>query len=136
MSEKRSGKTNLQELITDMEPVLHEGEYVFVSVADRNIVPRELTICEMMEKEGYTFVLTKGEALRLGLSFDLVMAWITLNVHSSLAAVGLTAAFSTTLGQHNISCNVIAGFYHDHIFVRQADAQRALKALQQMTVKQ
>lgn len=85
-----------------------------------------------MEKEGWTFVLPKAEAIRLALPFDFVMSWITLNVHSSLAAVGLTAAFSDALGRSDISCNVIAGFYHDHIFVGQANAKRALQVLRQL----
>ncbi|MNG35746.1 hypothetical protein D3C84_1225580 [compost metagenome] len=59
-------------------------------------------------------------------------AWITLQVHSSLAAVGLTAAFASALGQANISCNVIAGYHHDHLFVAQADAERALAVLRQL----
>ena len=56
-------------------------------------------------------------------------AWITLEVHSSLAAVGLTAAFAGALAQANISCNVIAGYYHDHLFVARDDAERALSTL-------
>jgi uncharacterized protein len=56
-------------------------------------------------------------------------AWITLNVHSDLAAVGLTAAFSGALGQAGISCNVVAGVHHDHLFVPIDQAQRAMEAL-------
>ena len=50
-------------------------------------------------------------------------------VHSSLEAVGLTAAFALALAQQNISCNVIAGYYHDHIFVSDDDVQQALVIL-------
>jgi len=55
-----------------------------------------------------------------------------LTVHSSLDAVGLTAAFSTALAQAGIGCNVLAGRYHDHILVphnRREDAVAALRAL-------
>jgi uncharacterized protein len=53
-------------------------------------------------------------------------------VHSDLAAVGLTAAFAGALASEGISCNVIAGFHHDHLFVpweRRADAMAALGRL-------
>ncbi len=128
-----NGITNLAELIATMEPVLNEGEYVFVSVLNNSTIPREMCICEMREKEGTTVVLAKKNAEALGLSFEFVAAWITLNVHSSLEAVGLTAAFSSALGKNNISCNVIAGYYHDHIFVNKKEEDKALKVLWDMT---
>ena len=127
------GITDLQQLIRDMEPVLNEGEYVFASVPDITKIPRAVTICEMREKEGMTVVLAKKEAEKLGLPFEFVAAWITLNIHSALEAVGLTAAFATALGKNNISANVIAGYYHDHIFVDTKDAEKAMQVLRGMT---
>lgn len=129
------GGTNLNELIKNMEPVLNEGAYVFASLTNSNLVniPRAMTICEMKEKEGITVVVSKENAIQLGLPVDFIMSWITLNVHSSLEAVGLTAAFATVLGKNNISCNVIAGFYHDHIFVGKKDDAKAMKVLWEMT---
>ena len=127
------GITNLQQLIRNMEPVLNQGEYVFASVLDITKIPRAVTICEMREKEGMTVVLAKKEAEKLGLPFEFVAAWITLNIHSALEAVGLTAAFATALGKNNISANVIAGYYHDHIFVDTKDAEKAMQVLRGMT---
>ena len=133
--ENAKGVTNLKQLIANMEPVLNEGEYVFASVPDITAIPRSMTICEMREKEGMTVVLSKKNADKLGLSADFVAAWITLNIHSALEAVGLTAAFATALGESNISCNVIAGYYHDHIFVSVEDKEKAMKVLWGMTKK-
>ena len=127
------GITDLQQLIRNMEPVLNQGEYVFASVLDITKIPRAVTICEMREKEGMTVVLAKKEAEKLGLPFEFVAAWITLNIHSALEAVGLTAAFATALGKNNISANVIAGYYHDHIFVDTKDAEKAMQVLWGMT---
>lgn len=69
----------------------------------------------------------------VGVARGVRAAWITLTVHSDLAAVGLTAAFSRVLAEAGISCNVVAGVRHDHIFVpveRAADAMAALRRLQ------
>lgn len=131
--EKTIGITDLQQLIANMEPVLNEGEYIFASVSDISVIPRAMTICEMREKEGVTVVLAKKDAEQLGLPFEFIAAWITLNIHSALEAVGLTAAFATELGKNNISCNVIAGYYHDHIFVDRKDKEKAMQVLWSMT---
>jgi len=115
-----------------MEPNLSEGEYVFSTVKDPDFIPRAITICEFKEKEGVTIVLSKENAEKYKLSYDYVASWITLNVHSALEAVGLTAAFSNELAEHGISCNVIAGYFHDHIFVDQKSGIKALEVLNNM----
>jgi len=134
--ENKAGITNLEELIANMEPVLNEGEYIFATVKEIDAIPRSLTICEVKEKEGITVVLKKQDAQRLGLSFEFIASWITLNVHSSLEAVGLTAAFASELGKNNISCNVVAGYYHDHIFVDIKDKNKAMSVLSAMSTNQ
>lgn len=125
--------TDLSKLIRGMSPKLHQGEFVFVSVKSVDKIDRNDTVCEFKEEEGTTLVLEKSKADELGLSYDFVAAWITLKIHSSLEAVGLTAAFSTALTKSNISCNVIAGYYHDHIFVNHKDAQKAMDVLISMS---
>lgn len=127
-----SGEKNLQKLIANMEPILNEGEYVFVVTSSTHI-PREITICEMKEKEGTTMILSKEDADNYGLQYDYIASWITLNIHSSLEAVGLTATISTELAKNEISCNVIAGFYHDHIFVDKKDGIKAIGVLTKLT---
>ncbi len=74
-------------------------------------------------------VVEEAYATRAGLQALFPCAWITLSVHSDLQAVGLTAAFASALGKAGISCNVVAGAYHDHIFVPAEQAQRAMDAL-------
>ena len=130
---KKVGETELAVLISNMEPILNDGEYVFSTVSNTDSIPREITICEIKEKEGTTVVISKKHAEQLGLPFEFVASWITLNIHSSLEAVGLTSAFSAELSRHEISCNVVAGYYHDHIFVDIKDKEKAMNALRSMT---
>ena len=123
-----TGLTDLAQLIGAMRPVQVPGEFVFVSVP----VPRDDLDAHAMvrEQDGISYVLPRAEADRIGLSYDFVAGWITLRVHSALAAVGLTAAVSTALAGAGISCNVIAGRAHDHLLVPHARTQEAVRVLQ------
>ncbi|MGL4317909.1 MAG: ACT domain-containing protein, partial [Pseudomonas sp.] len=112
-----TGETSLSKLLASLSPQLNPGEFVFCSVSDARVAQNAELLGSFREAEGTTLILARSEAERLGLAFDYIAAWITLQVHSSLAAVGLTAAFASALGKANISCNVIAGYHHDHLFV-------------------
>jgi hypothetical protein len=127
-----AGETSLATLLRSMSPQLNDGEYVFCTIRDGHLPEGCEVIGSFREQEGLTVILERGQAEKAGFSFDYVAAWITLNVHSALEAVGLTAAFASALGQAGISCNVIAGYYHDHLFVGQADAERAMTVLRQL----
>ncbi len=124
-----SGATNLTQLLKTIRPILNEGEYVFCTIPPQEIIDQSVIIGSFKEKEGLTIILSKDEADQLNLTYTYIAAWITLTVHSSLEAVGLTAAFSAALAKESISCNVIAGYYHDHIFVAKGDAEKAMITL-------
>ena len=128
-----TGETNLTQLLKTMRPERMPGEYVFATVQNWGDIKREDTVCEFKEKEGMTVVLEKHKADQLNVTYDYVSAWITLMVHSSLEAVGLTAVFSQALAKQGISCNVIAGYYHDHIFVDVKEADRAVAVLKALS---
>lgn len=127
-----AGETSLTTLLRSMSPQLNAGEYVFCTLVDGQFPEGLEIVGSFREQEGLTVILERSQAVRSGFGFDYVAAWITLNVHSALEAVGLTAAFASALGKAGISCNVIAGYYHDHLFVGQADAERAMQVLRDL----
>ncbi|WP_405118899.1 ACT domain-containing protein [Pseudomonas leptonychotis] len=127
-----TGETSLTTLIRSMTPVLNEGAYVFCSLTDAAQLQGAQALGSFQEREGLTVILQRQQAEHLQLKIDYVAAWLTLEVHSALAAVGLTAAVAGALANAGISCNVIAGYYHDHLFVAHTDGPRALAVLQQL----
>ena len=130
-----TGEKNLSRLLATMTPHLHEGEYVFCSTDDVIDINSADILCSFREKEGLTVILHKNIADQFKLDYSFVASWITLTVHSSLEAVGLTAAFSKALSEKGISCNVVSAFYHDHIFVPCQDADKAMETLSRLSVK-
>lgn len=126
-----AAETDLTQLLQNISPRLDTTPVVFCTL------DKPLSAClhfepiaSFVENEGLTLVVTKACADKHQLEYNCVMNKITLEVHSSLLAVGLTAAFSHALTAENISANVIAGFYHDHIFVPEHHAEQALRCLQ------
>lgn len=128
-----SGEKSITALLRGMSPSLNQGDYVFCTVTDTAMLRDAPVLGTFREKEGVTAIIDRDQADQLGLEYSFVAAWITLTIHSALDAVGLTAAFATALGNAGISCNVIAAFYHDHIFVSKEDASRAMEVLEALS---
>ncbi|MGW0119719.1 ACT domain-containing protein [Streptomyces sp. NPDC003327] len=119
---------DLTRLLAGMRPELRPGRYVFTTVdgpAPAGLDP----VVTVLEPEGRTLVVRQEEADAARLGYGYVAGWITLRVHSALDAVGLTAAVARALAEADLSCNVVAGFHHDHLFVEHARAQEALDVL-------
>ncbi len=126
--------SDLNLLLRTMEPQLQDGSFVYVLSDGNPDMTDRRVIATIREAEGLSLIVEKSFAIEQGLQPHFECAWITLNVNSDLAAVGLTAAFASALGNARISCNVVAGLHHDHIFVPVAQAHAALdvlRALQQ-----
>ncbi len=130
-----AGEQNLNKLLGAMSPRLIDGDYVFLSFADASYGDyTELKpFAAITEAEGLTLIVERALAIAYAYEFDGVYKGITLEVHSSLEAIGLTAAFAKALSEVEISANVIAGFYHDHIFVQKPFATEAMKALESLS---
>ena len=126
-----TGIRNLTALLSEMRPELRDGTYVYCTVSGSDIGGRLVLqpLAVFIEEEGLTLILDRDTAVATGFDAGAPMRCITLMVHSSLEAVGLTAAVATELTRHGISANVVAAYYHDHIFVPESDAESALAAL-------
>ena len=108
-----TGATDLAALLAGMTPRLRPGRYVFATVPDGVAVPG--AVVTVAEDEGVTVVVPSSAAD--GLDAEYPCAWITLEVRSSLAAVGFLAAVTRALAGAGISANPVSGFHHDHLFV-------------------
>ncbi|MGQ5633305.1 MULTISPECIES: ACT domain-containing protein [unclassified Streptomyces] len=126
-----TGETDLQRLLRDLRPELNPGRFVFTT-AEGGVPSGVSPVVTVAEQEGLTLVVPQAEADGAGMAYDYVAGWITLRVHSALAAVGLTAAVSRALADAGLSCNVVAGFHHDHLFVPYEDAEHAVEVLRRL----
>lgn len=123
------GEVNLKNILKNLNPTLNEGKYVYCTVDNIDKISLSKILFLFKERESITVVVKKEDAEELNLGFSYVASWITLEVHSSLSAVGLTAKFSQALSEAGISCNVVAAYFHDHIFVDEKDAVKAIDVL-------
>lgn len=126
-----TGVKKLTKLLHSLNPQLDESEFVFCSFpyADIEEFWHLSPVAFVSEYEGFTFVIYRQTADSHGFKYEKVFKRITLAVHSSLEAVGFTAAVSGALAENGIVANIIAGFYHDHIFVSVERAEEALNIL-------
>lgn len=126
------GETDLGVLLRTMRPEPVGGDWFFATVDSPAGIDAAATV---REPEGVTVVVDRAEAERIGAATTHAYRWITLRVHSSLDAVGLTAAVSAELAAHGISCNVIAGAFHDHLLIPAGRADEALRALAALSAR-
>lgn len=128
-----TGITDLQRFLRSMQPELHVAEFVFCALAHDAPVPSSVTpVMTFREDEGLTLIVERGMAEATGLVGTFACRRITLNVHTSLEAVGFLAAITTRLAASGIGVNPVSAFYHDHLFVPADRAEAALAILRDM----
>ena len=124
-------ETDLTTLIRTMSPRLLPGLFVFVTV---DMIPAGLEpVMSVREAHGITLVLPKDQAVAAGLGWIFSSRMITLDVQSSLDAVGFLAAITANLAAAGIPVNPVSGFHHDHLFVPEGLAEEAMTILRAMT---
>ena len=129
------GETNLNVLLQTLEPTCHKEHVVFGCLTDTRPIQSGTLhpIATIKEREGLSVIVSKSDADAIGIPYDGVFQQITLRVHSSLASVGLTAAISTRLAAQNIPANIVAGTFHDHVFVPIHLAEAAMHCLRTLS---
>lgn len=126
---------NLDLLLKNLKPTASDDSFVFCSLPSR---PASTLLADLdpwaviQEDEGTTLILKKERADNHGLAYESLFGRITLQVYSSLDAVGLSAAVATALADACISANIVAGYHHDHIFVPKSQLETALNLLRGM----
>lgn len=126
-----SGEKDLYTLLQNLSPVISFERFVFSFIANDSTLDWTSIhpLGSFLEAEGRTVIVQKELADTHNIPYTGVFRCITLQVHSSLEAVGLTAFVSNALAKENIPANVIAAYHHDHIFVPESKADRALEIL-------
>ncbi len=130
-----TGLRDLADLLRGMSPVLHPGRFVFATTTDAELARRAEAQMMFVEEEGITLILDPDAAAALGLQAVFPCRMITLNVTSALEAVGFIAAVSAELTRLGIGANPVAGYFHDHLFIAEDQAEEALAALFALAAK-
>ena len=130
-----SGILQLKELLKNINPVLSDEEFIFAELKDKNIndVAMLNPFAAIHEDEGLTVVIEKRIAEKNNIVYESSFRKITLQVYSSLNSVGLTDAVSTVLAESNIPANIIAAFYHDHVFIPSNLANKAINIIKSLS---
>ncbi|MER8631826.1 ACT domain-containing protein [Mesorhizobium opportunistum] len=128
-----TGETDLRTLLASMTPELLDGIYVFATLAPGIPQPEGLEpLMIFREREGTTLIVTEAAARAAGLAASFRCRMITLNIHSSLEAVGFLAAIITRLATAGMGVNPVSAFYHDHLFVPAERAEEAMELLMEL----
>lgn len=130
-----TGEQNLDQLLRSMQPVLQAEEYVFCTLPTGQATPELVTpVGTFWETEGLTIIVPKRQAEQAALPYSYPCRLITLNVHSSLEAVGFLARITAKLAAHGISVNAVSAFYHDHLFVPTDRADEAMQLMNELSI--
>jgi hypothetical protein len=132
---KTIGELSLSKLLSSLEAVLDPDVYVYITLPPKSMPPADLAIQMLFqEREGLTVISTKASAIQYGLSYTFPCRMITLDVHSSLEAVGFIAVIATELKKLAIGVNPVSAYHHDFLFIpdgREIEVMAMLKEIKQ-----
>ena len=124
-----AGITDLKETLKSLEISCDDIEYGFASIDDSSKASQEKLLATFQE-DGRVAIIAPAAYLKLqNINHEGPFAKLTIDIHTSLDLVGLTAVMATKLAEGGISANVVAAFYHDHVFVQYDLRQKAQELL-------
>jgi hypothetical protein len=132
------GETSLSALLSSLNPVLSPTTFVWATIpgTDPTSTSSIFNLLSTLpvqhlfrEKQGWTVVVPEDVAANISLDGTFRCRMISLEVHSSLEAVGFIAEVSRKLTEMRCSVNPVSGFYHDHLFVPMGTEEEVMAAL-------
>lgn len=130
-----SGEDDQHRLQRQMAPQLQPQTYVYCTFPSNRLPDGLDPVCTFRESEGLTAIVEQSQALRADIPHLFESRLITLTVHSSLNAVGFLALITNCLARAGISCNAVAAYHHDHLFIPCDRADEALALLTQLSLQ-
>lgn len=127
-----SGLTDLQQTLASLKVLCDDVPYGFASVALDADIDRDTVLATFHENGRLAIIAPQEYLISKGIEQEGPYAKLTIDVHTSLELVGLTAVMATKLAKHGISANVVAAFYHDHVFVQYELRERAAQLLESL----
>lgn len=127
-----SGITDLKQTLSSLKVVCDDVEYGFASLADDSAIDRDKVLATFQENGRLAVIAPKAYLDSVGIDSEGPYAKLTIDVHTSLELVGLTAVIASKLAEHGISANVVAAFYHDHVFVQYDLREKATNLLESL----
>ena len=124
------GELSLSRLLASLVPVLSPDTFVFATFPPNTTVPPTLPVQMIFrEAEGTTLITTKSVADAEKIYYAFPSRMITLDVHSSLEAVGFIAVVANELKELGMGVNPVSGYFHDHLFVPEGREEEAMECL-------
>jgi hypothetical protein len=121
------------DIVRNLEIIEHPGSFVYMSVPDPDPALADQAAAVVREPEGVTYVVPADAPVLAspptGSAQGPAMAWLTIAAHTSLEGVGLTARLAAALAERDVPCNVVAGFFHDHLLVPADRREAAIEVL-------
>ncbi len=127
-----SGLTDLKDTLDSLKVSCDEIEYSFASVPDDSLISRDKVLATFQENGRLAVIAPKEFLDSKEIENEGPYAKLTIDVHTSLELVGLTAVMATKLAKNGISANVVAAFYHDHVFVQYDLRKKAIELLESL----
>jgi hypothetical protein len=127
-----SGLTDLHHTLKTLKVVCDDIQYGFASIENESQIDREKVLATFHENGQLAVIAPLDYLNNLGIENEGPYAKLTIDIHTSLELVGLTAVMATELAKNRISANVVAAFYHDHVFVQYDLRQKAQQVLEEL----